>query len=118
MSEPSCPGCDSTDRATRGRVLNEAATVMVYCIDPWHDFHEWGDGEWHKPVHDGYITACCDCGLVHRIDFKTRDGQVQMRVMRDDKATAGERATRNITIEHPEPASSSPLPQTPEEGKG
>lgn len=28
------------------------------------------DGEWVKPVMKNYRMKCCDCGLVHRIDFK------------------------------------------------
>lgn len=27
-------------------------------------------GEWVHPVRKGYLMKCCDCGLVHRIDFK------------------------------------------------
>lgn len=51
--------------------------------DPYQD---WADGQWHEPIHDGYLAVCCDCGLVHRVDFKVRDGeQVQMRVFREDQ---------------------------------
>lgn len=28
------------------------------------------DGEWVQPVMVGYRMKCCDCGLVHIIDFK------------------------------------------------
>jgi len=27
-------------------------------------------GEWIRPIRNGYKMACCDCGLVHRLDFK------------------------------------------------
>jgi hypothetical protein len=65
------------------------------------EFHDWDDGEWHEPIHDGYLMACCDCGLVHRVDFAIRDGeQVQMRWFREDDLTAEERDARNITVEH------------------
>ena len=67
------------------------------------DFHEWRDGEWHEPIHDGYLMACCDCGLVHRVDFRVRGWlrrQVQMRVFRAEPETAAERQARNITVEH------------------
>jgi hypothetical protein len=30
---------------------------------------QWSD--WITPVMRGYLMACCDCGLVHEIDFKT-----------------------------------------------
>mgnify|MGYP001248558132 CR=1 FL=1 len=28
------------------------------------------DGEWVQPVRKGYNLKCCDCGLVHVIDFR------------------------------------------------
>ena len=28
------------------------------------------DGEWVSPVHRGYPMKCCDCGLVHRLNFR------------------------------------------------
>lgn len=27
-------------------------------------------GEWVQPVRGGYLMECCDCGLVHRLDFR------------------------------------------------
>ena len=26
--------------------------------------------EWVRPRHRGYLLRCCDCGLVHRMDFR------------------------------------------------
>lgn len=48
-------------------------------------------GEWIKPVRRGYKMACCDCGLVHRLDFKTEGKtkrKIYFRVYRDNRATA------------------------------
>lgn len=45
-------------------------------------------GEWQQPVRKGYKLRCCDCGLVHRMDFRIYKGRVQMRGWRDDRATA------------------------------
>lgn len=28
------------------------------------------NGQWIQPVERGYHMACCDCGLVHRMNFK------------------------------------------------
>lgn len=28
------------------------------------------NGEWVRPVRRGYYMRCCDCGLVHRFNFK------------------------------------------------
>ena len=53
-------------------------------------------GEWVQPVKTGYLMECCDCGLVHRLDFRvvkrhrgnvTTQGSrylVQLRAYRDD----------------------------------
>lgn len=46
------------------------------------------DGAWVQPVRRNYGMACCDCGLVHRLDFRIKDGRVQLRARRDNRATA------------------------------
>lgn len=40
------------------------------------------EGEWIQPVMKGYRMACCDCGLVHALDFRIRKGKVQLRAFR------------------------------------
>ncbi len=37
-----------------------------------HREEEGDDGwsRWSQPVMDGYKLACCDCGLVHDVDFR------------------------------------------------
>ena len=51
-------------------------------------------GEWVLPVADGYQMECCDCGLVHTIDFRVIDGRAQMRMRRDRRATQMKRRYR------------------------
>ena len=52
-------------------------------------------GEWVLPVLEGYKMRCCDCGLVHRMDFKAADdGQPMFRVFRDERATGQSRRWR------------------------
>ena len=51
----------------------------------------WEDGEWIYPVHKGFKLACCDCGLIHTMDFDISEGMVKVKVSRDNKATAGRR---------------------------
>ncbi len=67
------------------------------------------EGEWVQPVMKGYKFACCDCGLVHRMDSRIVDdigevmdgfpvtGQpvVQFRVCRDSRATGQVRRHMN-----------------------
>ena len=44
-------------------------------------------GEWVQPVRRGYKLACCDCGLVHTMDFRIYKGRAQFRVFRNDRST-------------------------------
>jgi len=46
------------------------------------------DGEWVQPVRRGYKLACCDCGLVHTLDFRVHKGRVQFRAWRNNRSTA------------------------------
>ena len=51
--------------------------------------------EWVEPIRRGYKMGCCDCGLVHTMDFRLvgRPGWrvIQFRVARDPRATAQKR---------------------------
>lgn len=44
--------------------------------------------KWEQPVMNGYLMKCCDCGLVHKVDFrivygkKEEDNRVQLRMTR------------------------------------
>ncbi len=49
------------------------------------------EGEWFTPRRRGWMLACCDCGLVHRINFRIKNGQIQMQAFRADQATGGKR---------------------------
>lgn len=53
-------------------------------------------GEWVQPTRNGYKLACCDCGLVHRLDFHVvkyggNRTKVKFRAFRDQRATAAMR---------------------------
>lgn len=52
------------------------------------------EGKWIQPVRRGYKMGCCDCGLVHKLDFRIRRGRVQFRAFRDNRATAAVRRER------------------------
>lgn len=45
-------------------------------------------GEWVQPIRRGYKLACCDCGLVHNLDFRVLRGRVQFRAFRNERSTA------------------------------
>lgn len=58
--------------------------------------------EWIRPVRRGYKLACCDCGLVHRVDFKHvpwgRGQEILFRVRHDARATAARRRKGVIMV--------------------
>lgn len=50
------------------------------------------DGDWVEPTPQrGHKMKCCDCGLIHVMDFRVRKGRVQFRPRRDKRATAAAR---------------------------
>ena len=50
-------------------------------------YEEPEEGEWVQPVEEGYKMACCDCGKVHRVDFRVVDGRAQFRVFDAPRST-------------------------------
>ena len=36
------------------------------------------DGSWYK-LDDGYLHECCDCGLVHDVNYKMENGSLFMQ---------------------------------------
>ena len=49
------------------------------------------EGTWIQPVRRKYKLACCDCGLVHRMEFRVYKGYAQFRAWRDNRSTAAMR---------------------------
>jgi hypothetical protein len=54
-------------------------------------------GQWTRPRMQNFREQCCDCGLIHRLDFRVVDGRVEFRTRRDDRATAAARRTFNFS---------------------
>lgn len=69
------------------RYVDESATVDAQ-----------GRSRWIRPVPRGYRIACCDCGLVHSMDSRVRDGMVEVRFARDERATAAKRRWNDPTL--------------------
>lgn len=53
------------------------------------EYYKPEEGEWVEPTRKGHKMACCDCGLVHTMDFRILNGKIQFRAYRDNRATAG-----------------------------
>jgi hypothetical protein len=51
-------------------------------------YHVINYGEWTRPRLRNFREQCCDCGLIHRLDFRVVDGRIEFRTRRDDRATA------------------------------
>lgn len=53
------------------------------------------DGEWFELMFTGnppvHSMACCDCGLVHKVQIKVDGGKIFMMAVRDKRATARRR---------------------------
>lgn len=49
------------------------------------------DGEWIRPKRRGWKMACCDCGLVHTVNFRIKNGRIEMQAYRHGLATGGKR---------------------------
>lgn len=54
-------------------------------------------GEWTRPRMNNFREQCCDCGLIHRLDFRIVDGRIEFRTRRDDRATAAARRRFEFT---------------------
>ncbi len=50
--------------------------------------------EWVQPIRRGYKLCCCDCGLVHDVDFRIQKGRVQFRASRNTRSTGQVRRHR------------------------
>lgn len=60
-----------------------------------------GNGEWVQPRRKKYEMECCDCGLVHVLNFKlitTPNGgkSIIFQAFRDNRRTAQTRRRRRI----------------------
>ena len=50
-------------------------------------YEEPKENEWIMPITKNYKMCCCDCGLVHELDFKVEKGRSFFRVRRNQRAT-------------------------------
>lgn len=68
------------------------------------------EGEWIEPTQNGFIDQCCDCCLVHVIDFAVVDRRtkekipnvtVQFKLRVDRRKTAASRRKLKFSKETP-----------------
>lgn len=68
---------------------------------PTHYADDEGWSDWIKPVPTApYRMACCDCNLVHEVEFRVDplDGFVDFRARRNNRATSQLRRHRGTPI--------------------
>jgi hypothetical protein len=60
------------------------------------------ENEWVRPVRKGYKMSCCDCNLVHVLDFKLESygsgKRIVFRARRDTRATAAKRRKKSGAV--------------------
>ena len=64
--EYSCSGCDNEYMNKTPTPHSETSKKKI--VIP-KKFTQVNSGEWVYPTRKGYLMKCCDCGLVHSIDF-------------------------------------------------
>lgn len=58
--------------------------------------NEDGWSDWIHPL-DGYKMACCDCGLVHNMQFRIDDiGRINFRASRNNRSTGQMRRAMKV----------------------
>ena len=50
-----------------------------------HGLNKDGWTDWHQPIMRGYRMRCCDCALVHEVEFRISGKRVQMRARRHER---------------------------------
>lgn len=50
-------------------------------------FEDTKAGQWVQPIREGYKLCCCDCGLVHRMNFRMHKKKIQFQAFRDTRST-------------------------------
>jgi len=56
------------------------------------DYYHVTDGEWIEIPKRNHMDQCCDCGLIHRMNFRINiRGRLEVQAFRDARATNGAR---------------------------
>ena len=54
---------------------------------------KYGWSDWQQPILKGYRAMCCDCGLIHRVEFRLNEYKgnfkIQFRVARERPSVRG-----------------------------
>ncbi len=56
------------------------------------------DGDWIKVIRRKHKILCCDCGLVHNLNFRLKKDKIEFQAIRDNRATGQRRRYKNISV--------------------
>lgn len=60
-------------------------------------YHQIVEGEWVPVPKRGHHNMCCDCAMVHVLDYRVVDGQIEVRFRVNRRATAAARRAFKFT---------------------
>lgn len=63
-------------------------------------YHQRFDGVWFEVEGRSHRIRCCDCGLVHTLNFRIRKRHIQIQAFRDNRATGQRRRRQGIRVVH------------------
>jgi hypothetical protein len=65
---------------------------------PREPYYQVTDGEWLEALMKNNKDQCCDCGLVHKVNYRINaKGKIEVQVFRDERATAALRRKFKFT---------------------
>jgi hypothetical protein len=64
-------------------------------------YHQVIDGEWYQIPMRNHFDQCCDCGLVHKLNFRINAyGKLEVQAFRHARATNGARSAFRFTKDY------------------
>lgn len=61
-------------------------------------YHQVHDGVWFKPTMKNHMEQCCDCGLIHKVEYRIVDGEIEYKAWRVKGETKEVRRRRRISV--------------------
>lgn len=62
------------------------------------EYKSLSDGEWTELDNEDHKIACCDCGLIHKLEGKVTDNKVSIRFFRENRSTGQYRRHNKIKV--------------------
>lgn len=81
---------------SRIKIISVVLNVVLFILRPKEKrnqmvkYKDVGD-DWISPIYRCYTLICCDCGLTHKIDFRIKNGKIQIKIKRNNISTANAR---------------------------